>query len=196
MNTEHIVAALDELIERWTRARDLLASLETRTVRSGRKRRSRPGRLREETSASTPSSVSDPHVVTQAEAPPPVRVQVLKPHAPRQRRVVVRVSREAPKSALSGSYPTGAVVVSPEEAARGRRNEPGGAHMSDQNDSTLPGNTLDDLVRELALRSSQNLGAGQSVYPGSTALWMSWTGSGQKTSKLDCWIVQLFSFRL
>jgi hypothetical protein len=168
MNTEKIVAALDELIERWTRARDLLASLQLTTVRPRRQSSSRSGKLIKETTAHTAPALPEEDVVPPAQAPSPVTVQVLKPRAPRQRRVVVRASREVPKTALSGSYPTGAVAVSAGDAARARRPEPRAAASTDQKEAAPVGYTLDDLVRELALRSGQNLAAEPAV---NSAAW-------------------------
>ena len=110
MNSQHIVDALDDLIARYTQARNILVTLRTPNL---------PALVsRLETVQAAPAA--DPQVQTQpAESPAAPTFTRLQPRKQRERRVHVRVREHAPR-ALTGSVPSMPVVVSAAQVARSR----------------------------------------------------------------------------
>ena len=110
MNSQHIVDALDDLIARYTQARNILATLRTPILPA----------LVSKLEAVQAAPAADPQMQTQpAESPVVPTFTRLQPRKQRERRVHVRVREHAPR-ALAGSVPSTPVVVSAAQVARSR----------------------------------------------------------------------------
>ena len=137
MTLPQIAAEIDVLIERYTRARTILATLVVDSVDLPKKTRETKGSVR-------PEPLPSPAV------PQEVLVTVLPPHVPRHRQRSAPVRRPEP-TALSSLVPQEVVVI-PAVKVLQRIAEQEKTMSSPAEPSSSSGHTLDDLVSALQSR--------------------------------------------
>ncbi len=149
MTLQEIAAELQTLIHRLQNARSILATLQPieSTLAKAAVHRAKPA------SRKVAAIVPEPAVEETVPVPPPIRPRRVPPQHRREGGARGPRLRAHPvPHALSALVPSGPVVIAPAKVAQAREEAAREGTQRQPSPSPLPGNSLDDLVRELNQR--------------------------------------------